>query len=532
MTKRHGLLLGVLLLFLILWSIWGPLPLGGSSTYLSVSGQSMLPTYHAGDLVVVRKSQTYRVGDVVAYRDPVLNRIILHRIVGTDGPRYLMKGDHNAWVDPYLPSREDIYGKAVLHRPGAARYLAWVQKPAGYLAFLAVVAFVWIFWELRHVGLQERRRRRLQRPREALKEREVSPLASPFRSAFYTALLLGIFLLGLSFYWARTPQTESIIQVLTYTQRGTFSYEGSAPKGAAYPDGKVKTEDPLFLGILSSVLVNFSYEVGGYPLEKAQGEGQMVALLRGQSGWSRAYPLVEPFTFEGTSARLEGILPLAEMKKDVEALQAETGYRLDRYTLTIQPKILQKGSLAGTPVESLFAPELSFDWEALLAKLSVTDPQKLTAALEPEKTGNLSLTTPVPRHLRVLGWEPPVSVAWRTALIAALLLFLASGFFYWQWRKDLVLDPLSLWRKRAGHLWVESQGLHLLSDQEGVVWLGDFESILKVARDYERFLFHEELEDGQHFFLVRDVDATYAFRGRPQSEKPLFQLKSITKEVP
>jgi signal peptidase I len=47
-----------------------PSALGGWVTYVVIRGDSMLPTYETGDLVVLTPQPTYRVGDVVGYRVP------------------------------------------------------------------------------------------------------------------------------------------------------------------------------------------------------------------------------------------------------------------------------------------------------------------------------------------------------------------------------------------------------------------------------------------------------------------------------
>ena len=63
----------------------------------------MLPQLKPGDLVLVRSSGHYRVGDVVAYRSEFLHRVVLHRIVRMSHGRYTFKGDNNAWLDPDQP---------------------------------------------------------------------------------------------------------------------------------------------------------------------------------------------------------------------------------------------------------------------------------------------------------------------------------------------------------------------------------------------------------------------------------------------
>src|SRR5260370_6367352 len=52
--------------------LWFGLPqsLGGRADWVMVSGTSMLPRFHTGDLVLVEHQSSYHVGDVIAYRVP------------------------------------------------------------------------------------------------------------------------------------------------------------------------------------------------------------------------------------------------------------------------------------------------------------------------------------------------------------------------------------------------------------------------------------------------------------------------------
>ena len=50
------------------WLAFAPAQLGGSATYAVVYGTSMLPHFHADDLVIVRKAGSYHAGDVACTR--------------------------------------------------------------------------------------------------------------------------------------------------------------------------------------------------------------------------------------------------------------------------------------------------------------------------------------------------------------------------------------------------------------------------------------------------------------------------------
>src|SRR6476646_1672624 len=72
-----------------------PLPLA-SNYYVETSGTSMEPLYHGGDLVIVRKKSSYKVGDITAYHNRDMNNlVVLHRITEIKDGHYIFKGDNN-----------------------------------------------------------------------------------------------------------------------------------------------------------------------------------------------------------------------------------------------------------------------------------------------------------------------------------------------------------------------------------------------------------------------------------------------------
>lgn len=126
------------------WRILMPKQLGGSASYVMVSGISMLPLYHAGDAVVLMQEPSYHVGEVVAYYNPQLRIDVMHRIYAIKDGHYLMKGDNNNFIDPYEPTFSDVVGARWLHISGGGWALYYVRQPpiAGTLA--GILGFVFI----------------------------------------------------------------------------------------------------------------------------------------------------------------------------------------------------------------------------------------------------------------------------------------------------------------------------------------------------------------------------------------------------
>ncbi len=92
-------------------------------------GTSMAPRISAGDLAVVGPAASYGVGDAVAYRSPMLDTVVLHRIVAVQGDRFVLHGDDNSWLDPERPTVDAVVGKELLHVPRGGIWLGRLISP-------------------------------------------------------------------------------------------------------------------------------------------------------------------------------------------------------------------------------------------------------------------------------------------------------------------------------------------------------------------------------------------------------------------
>jgi len=129
-----------LVLALAGWVAFAPTQLGGQASYVIVSGNSMEPGFQSGDLAIVRGASSYETGDIVTYRHPDLGPVI-HRIIGRGGERYVVKGDHNAFVDGYQPAESELVGKLWFNVPGMGRWIEPLKTPLN-LALLMAAAVV------------------------------------------------------------------------------------------------------------------------------------------------------------------------------------------------------------------------------------------------------------------------------------------------------------------------------------------------------------------------------------------------------
>ena len=110
------------------WLLFAPVQVGGQAAYAIISGNSMEPGLHRGDLVVLRRTSDYQVGDIATYRHPTLGPVI-HRIVAVSDGRFTFKGDNNTWLDSYQPTQAEMIGRFWLYAPSAGRIVEQVRQP-------------------------------------------------------------------------------------------------------------------------------------------------------------------------------------------------------------------------------------------------------------------------------------------------------------------------------------------------------------------------------------------------------------------
>lgn len=146
--KRVTGLLAIVLVLGGWWEFLRPSVVGGSTTLVTVTGDSMEPGMHTGDLAVVRTGDDYAIGDVVAFRVPrgdgSRGGVVIHRIVDGDPvDGFRLRGDNNDFVDPWRPTADQIEGELVLHVPAAGRVIAAMKDPAlAGAVFAALTVFL------------------------------------------------------------------------------------------------------------------------------------------------------------------------------------------------------------------------------------------------------------------------------------------------------------------------------------------------------------------------------------------------------
>ncbi len=129
-----GLVLGVNLYLANARGVVGnqmPMPFGTGAAVV-MSG-SMEPTLSKGDLIFVRKAETFHTGDIVVYQSDSL--LVVHRIVSLYGSTVVTQGDANNAADEPIDLSQ-VKGVVRFHIPFVGTILELVKTPAGTLLIL------------------------------------------------------------------------------------------------------------------------------------------------------------------------------------------------------------------------------------------------------------------------------------------------------------------------------------------------------------------------------------------------------------
>ncbi len=149
LARRAGSI-GLVVVVCAGWFHWFmPQKLGGRAGWVLVSGRSMLPSYKAGDLVLVERQSSYRVGEVIAYMvpkgDPMAGLQVIHRIVGGNAATgFVTQGDNRTGPDVWRPTPKDIVGAELIRVPYGVLAINTLRSPLMLGILAASFAFVYV----------------------------------------------------------------------------------------------------------------------------------------------------------------------------------------------------------------------------------------------------------------------------------------------------------------------------------------------------------------------------------------------------
>jgi signal peptidase I len=420
-SQRGSSIFSNLILFVGLVAVWiafAPVKIGGQTSYVMVNGISMEPNYHTGDLVVVRKAQTYQVGDVVTYRDAEMGAYVIHRIIGLEQGKFVIQGDNNSWIDAYRPTPDEIVGKQWIYAPNVGKAMLWLRKPINLS--LAIFLLGGVFMS----GM-------ITKPSNG-KKKQNSPgikLGGMLEGTLYLLGILFLGFLGLSIF-AFTRSSTRNADTIPYQQYGSYTYSATGTPGV-YDTEMVRSGEPVFPRLACFLNIGLTYNLQGNQLQNISGSHQMFARIMDEpSGWQRTIPLLPQAAFSGNSYFSMATLDLCQLETLVTLVEKETGLRTNTYTVDIITNIAFTANASGQAISGTFDPTLAFKYDKVHLYLANTNDEINPMLIT--KEGVAGNSTVESNTLPILGWKPTVGSIRILALIGlgiSLLGLVIVGMF-------------------------------------------------------------------------------------------------------
>jgi signal peptidase I len=502
-------------LAIVAWVYLAPTQIGGTTRYVVTSGISMEPTFHTGDLALVRPADQYQVGQVVAYHSTLLHVTVLHRIIAHRGGRYFFKGDNNHFIDPTHPTRNELIGALWLRVPHGGRILTWLHSPVTAAALTGIAALLL----LSAFGGRRRRRNRRKRASESGRQGAIrmnnqshgaGRLINVRALLIASVVAMGAFL-SLGVIAFTNPLHRATAVKTTYSQQVTFGYHASAPAGPVYPGGVVRTGQPLFLQLVHRALVRVDYRLNTSAPASLSGTQKVMLQLTGPTGWSRNFQLVGPTHFTGTSASSVVTLDLNQLQSTLAKVQKLTGISADAgYTIAVVPKVHVTGTVAGEPINTSFAPRLSFQLQGTQLQPGAGSGQS-SGGFTPSQKGSVSGIATTTNTLGIAGHSMAVQTI-RWVALGGFVLALAVALATLLFRRSQPFEEAARIQEQYGHLIVP------IMNAEDLGWppidVPNIKALARLAESGERLILHHR-GAGVDTYLVNDEGTVYRYQAKP-----------------
>ena len=112
------------------------------NSVLVIATPSMSGSIETGDMIIIKKSGSYEVGDVITYFPASETTSVTHRIVRIEGEKFFTKGDANESEDPDPVFITQIVGKMTGRIPKMGIVIEWLRTWQGILFMVAVGAVI------------------------------------------------------------------------------------------------------------------------------------------------------------------------------------------------------------------------------------------------------------------------------------------------------------------------------------------------------------------------------------------------------
>lgn len=119
-----------------------PVPSFFGTSWLIVTTGSMSGTIEDGDMIIVKKADEFKIGDIITFLPPGDTVPTTHRIIRIKDGKYYTKGDANNAEDTHPIEKGDIVGKVTGTVPHVGLFFRWLKDEFGWVYMVAIVGVV------------------------------------------------------------------------------------------------------------------------------------------------------------------------------------------------------------------------------------------------------------------------------------------------------------------------------------------------------------------------------------------------------
>lgn len=487
-----------LFISLISWLIIAPTQLGGSVTYVIVDGNSMETKFHRGDMILLRKAATYKVGDAVTYENAEMGRYVFHRIIDLNLDRFVLQGDNNAWLDSYQPTQEEIVGKLWMHLPRVGKAVEWLRLPINMALAVGLLGGSLMSSMMIRPSKHEKGKKGKNKP--------ASNFGGPLTVVLYFLGFIVLVFLALGIFAFTRPLTRTVGKI-PYQQEGKFFYSATGTTGV-YDTDQVRSGEPIFPKLTCFLNLGFAYSMSANQLQEISGTHQLYArVMDEQSGWQRTVPMIASTGFVGNSYMTMATLDLCQVEALVTLMEQETGFHQNAYTLKIVSQVDIMAKVDDQQVQDSFDPTLVFRFDEVHFYLANTNAEANPLQLSKQSlTGSSDLEANI---LPLLGWKPTVQIMRGIALIG---LGLSLGGFLgigWYMYTTAYQSQEALIRLSYGSLIMDVHE-RSLDPSSPVIDVGTIDDLARMAERQNTMILHMTL-NFLNYYLVQSSGTTYRY---------------------
>jgi len=489
MKHRRKLSTLIPLATLLVWLVFlRPSFLYGDTSYIIVMGRSMEPTLKQGDLAILKRAESYSVGDILGYVTPY-GPIVIHRIVAAKGGAFILKGDNRTSVDPWDVTQDMVLGKLLFSMSYVGHVFNFLKEPIRLAATIAVLFFV------SAIPLSEPAKRR--RSKFHLSHRWLS---KRIIGLALLAVLLAVSAYGV-FYFHRLPSERTkFVELYRYGHVGTFDYSVELKPNILYNKTTVGPGEAIYLNLAQTMDIRFVYEFNCTRPAEVSGSYSVHMYLELPEQWTKRFTLVSvvPFNSEGFSFSHQ--LNITSINELIHAIERETATRAPAYNLTITPVIHVSARVGGDLIEEDFSPSMviTFAGSRLTVEgLEHSQPKIVgETKVEPAPWDLYGIPILV-SHLRYLSY----------AALAGFSVAIVWAAYYKRAEPKSVAERI---RKKYGELIADLREAPPQAKTQTVIQIASIEDLVKIAESQGKPILHSKREQ-THIFYVLDANIRYEF---------------------